>query len=135
MATRAEPDVTVELGERIAAWATAIVDNDTDAIREFITPDWVLVTPSGIVGAERFLNDVDAGRLQHDSMSHQTLRVSACGHIAVITTRGTNTGSYLGEPITANEWTTNVFQRIDTRWRSSITHLTPIPQPIEAATT
>lgn len=42
----------------------------------------------------------------------------------LVTTRGTNSGAFRGEPFTADEWATNVFVRDGERWRCALTQLT-----------
>ena len=79
---------------------------------------------------EAFLDAVFSGRLSHSAMSHEILRVSVHDSVGVVTTRGQNTGRFLGEPIEADEWTTDVFHHHNGRWRCSLTQLTPItPRP------
>lgn len=61
-------------------------------------------------------------------MSHDILRVrfDDSGNVAVVTTRGRNTGTFDENPIEANEWTTDVFERHAGGWRCTLTQLTPV---------
>lgn len=123
--------ITTRLVATVHAWADAIVTNDPTEIDRYMTPDWVLVTPeTGIVAREHFLDVVGTGRLRHDTMSHEVLRLRmyAGDTIAVVTTRGRNTGSFDGTPLDADEWTTDVFERHHDAWRCVLTQLTPVDQ-------
>jgi uncharacterized protein (TIGR02246 family) len=114
----------------LAEWSAAIVTNDPEAIATFVMPDWVLVTPeAGIVGRDQFLDAVRSGRLRHDTMHHDVLRVRSHGDVLVVTTRERNTGCFLGQRLDADEWTTDVVVRDDGRWRCALTHLTPVSRP------
>lgn len=59
-------------------------------------------------------------------MSKDVGRVNAYGDIDVVTARGRNTGSFNGQRISADEWVTDVYRRIDGRWMCVLTHLTPV---------
>ena len=124
--------LTAELMRTVHQWADAIVTNDARAIDSFIAPEWVLVTAeAGIVPRERFLEAVCSGRLRHDTMSHEISRIQsyADGEIGVVTTRGRNTGYFLGAALNADEWTTEIFERRNNRWICVLTHLTPVASP------
>jgi uncharacterized protein (TIGR02246 family) len=114
-----------EFGELLSAWSAAIVANDPAAIDRFVTPDWVLVGATGIFPRGQFLGSVASGELTHSSMSHDVHQVRIYGEVAVVTSRGANTGSFRGTSFRADEWTTDVFVRRDGRWRCTLTHLTP----------
>lgn len=124
-------DGTATLVQTVHDWADAIVSNDAARIATFIADEWVLVTPEvGIVTREAFLDAVSSGRLSHTTMSHEILRVAVHNSVGVVTTRGRNTGCFLGDPIEADEWTTDVFHYDNGRWRCSLTQLTPVtPRP------
>lgn len=104
----------------------AMVSNDTARIGECISPEWALVTPqAGIVPRERIMNAIASGVLSHDTMTKDVQRVEVYGDVAVVTGRGTNTGKFRGEPMSADEWVTDVYRRVDGRWLCVLTHLTP----------
>jgi ketosteroid isomerase-like protein len=117
-------------GAMLDAWASAIVADDADAIASFITDDWVLVTPqAGVVPGARFLDAVRSGRLSHDTMQLQVVRARVHDGVAVVTTRGTNSGVFDGAPFSADEWATNVFVPRAGGWRCVLTQLTPVGAP------
>jgi ketosteroid isomerase-like protein len=118
-----------EIGEFIAienAFNEAMISNDVARIADCISDDWVLVTPEvGPVSREGVLGAIGSGTLSHDSMVKQLIRARVYGDIAVVTGRGQNTGMFRGEPISADEWITDVYHRIEGRWLCVLTHLTP----------
>jgi ketosteroid isomerase-like protein len=105
----------------------AVVSNDVAKIRKYITDDWVLVdAQGGIIPQERFFSVVEQGALSHSSMTKQILRVKLYGNIALVTGRGQNTGTWQGQPMQADEWITDVYQKINDEWLCILTHLTPV---------
>lgn len=117
------PDV--ELLALAAAWAEAIVANDTGRIAAFVTDDWVLVSNSGVSPGREFLALVDSGQLTHSAMAAVgDTRVRIWGDTAVLTARVTNTAHYRGQRFDADEWTTDVFVRQNGRWRCAVSHYT-----------
>jgi ketosteroid isomerase-like protein len=105
----------------------AMVSNDVARIGACVTDDWVLVTPEvGVVPRSRLLHVIAAGELRHDTMTKDVVRVRVYGDTAVVTARGRNTGTFRGEPISADEWVTDVYRRLDGRWLCALTHLTPV---------
>ena len=108
------------------AFNDAMVSNDVIRIADCISDDWVLVTPEvGPVSRDGMLDAIATGRLTHDMMVKKLVRAKVYGDMAVVTGRGQNTGTFRGEPIAADEWITDIYRRIDGRWRCVLTHLTP----------
>jgi ketosteroid isomerase-like protein len=68
---------------------------------------------------------ISSGTLSHDMMVKRLARVKVYGDMAVVTGRGQNTGLFKGEPIQADEWITDVYRKLDGKWRCVLTHLTP----------
>ena len=107
----------------------AMVSNDVLRIRTCMADDWVLITPeAGVVPRSRILHVIESGELSHDTMTKDVARVRVYGDVAVVTGRGSNTGHYKGQPITADEWVTDVYRKVDGRWRCVLTHLTPVAE-------
>lgn len=116
----------IEFTEIENAFNEAMVSNDVNRIADCISDDWVLVTPEvGPVGREGMLEAIACGRLTHDMMVKTIVRARIYGDVAVVTGRGKNTGTFRGAPIAADEWITDVYRRVDGRWRCVLTHLTP----------
>lgn len=130
LATPLAPDdasLTAELARVEDAFNHAMVSNDVAEIERCITDDWVLVTPeAGVVTRERILAVIRRGDLTHDTMIKDVGRVRVYGDVAVVTARGQNTGTFMGRRISADEWVTDVYRRVDGRWRRVLTHLTPV---------
>jgi ketosteroid isomerase-like protein len=106
------------------AFNAAMISNDLDAIRRCITDDWVLVTPEiGPVSAQTMLGLIAAGTLVHDTMTKTTHHMHVLGGVATVTGRGQNTGWFGGNPISADEWITDVYRLMDGKWRCVLTHL------------
>lgn len=104
----------------------AMISNDTSLIAQCITDDWVLVNPeSGPVSREIILGIIGSGVLTHTTMTKRVHRAKVYDGFAVVTGRGQNTGTFQGEPISADEWITDVYVRRGHEWRCSLTHLTP----------
>ena len=111
----------------------AMVSNDLERIADCVADDWVLVTPEGgVVEKSVIFKAIESGVLSHDSMAKQIHRVKVYGDMAVVTGRGQNTGQFRGKPISADEWITDIYRRIDGRWRCVLTHLTPALGPTDA---
>ena len=109
-----------------------MVSNDPTQIAACITEDWVPVTPErGPIPAQAILSAIGSGVLSHDTMTKTTHHVHLLGNVATVTGRGQNTGMFRGEPISADEWITDVYHREDNRWRCVLTHLTPVCSPLE----
>lgn len=119
-------DLREEFGALMDAWSAAIVADDPEAIGRFAEPDWVLIGETGVFPREQFLDSVAAGRITHHTMSHEIHDVRTYGDVAVVLTRGRNTGAYDGEEFELDEWTTEVFIRRDGGWKCSVTHLTAV---------
>lgn len=104
----------------------AIVSNDVAEISACISDDWVLVTPeAGPVLGAKFLQAVEQGILIHNSMSKDISRIRVHGNVAIVTGRGRNTGMFKGDPISADEWVTDVYVKTGDRWLCVLTQLTP----------
>jgi ketosteroid isomerase-like protein len=119
------PDIE-EFTEIENAFNEAMVSNDVGRIADCISEDWVLVTPeAGPVSRDGMLAAIASGRLTHDMMVKKLVRAKVYGDMAVVTGRGQNTGTFRGEPIAADEWITDIYHKVDGRWRCVLTHLTP----------
>lgn len=122
--------LATELLQVEEAFNLAMISNDVSRISACVADDWVLVTPEvGVVPRARILHVIAKGELSHDTMTKEVTRVKVYGDIAVVTARGRNTGRYRGQPISADEWVSDVYRRVDGRWLCVLTHLTPVASP------
>lgn len=118
------------------AFNAAMISNDPAQIAACITDDWVLVTQErGPVPAQAVLAAIGSGVLTHDTTTKTTHHVHLMGDVATVTGRGQNTGTFHGEPISADEWITDVYRREGNTWRCVLTHLTPACSDDQRSTT
>lgn len=114
-----------ELSSFVHRWAEAIVSNDVERIAPFTAGNWILVDRPGAISRQAFHDVVASGRLRHDSMTHDVLGIDRYRPVAVVRTHGRNKGIFQGEPIEADEWTTNLLVEGPEGWRCVLTQLTP----------
>ncbi len=50
--------------------------------------------------------------------------------MAILAARVTNTANFDGQTFLANEWTTDVFRKMDGRWKCVMTHITPVDESL-----
>jgi ketosteroid isomerase-like protein len=111
------------------AFNGAMISNDVDRIAACISDDWVLITPEvGPVSREGMLAAIASGTLTHQTMSKKIGTVRVYGDTAIVSGRGQNTGTFRGDAISADEWVTDIYHKIDGRWLCVLTHLTPAKQ-------
>ena len=105
----------------------AVISNSVDEIIKCVTSDWVLVdSQGGIISQEGFFSVLQQGQLSHLTMTNEILRVKVYGDIALVTSRGQNTGTWQGQPLEADEWITDVYKKENDKWLCVLTHLTPV---------
>ena len=109
------------------AFNAAMVSNDVAQIAACISDDWVLITPEvGPVSREGMLAAIASGTLTHASMTKDIGSVRVYGDTAIVSGRGQNTGTFRGQPISADEWITDIYRLVEGRWLCVLTHLTPV---------
>ena len=105
----------------------AVISNSVDEIKKCVTSDWVLVdSQGGIIPQEGFFSVLQQGHLSHSTMTKKILRVKVYGDMALVTSRGQNTGTWQGQPLEADEWITDVYKMENDKWLCVLTHLTPV---------
>ena len=105
-------------------WDGTMVQNDADAIGQYMADDWTIVGPDGTMSdKETFLNLVRSGALSHNVMSSEDIRIRIYGDTAVLLARGVSGGNYQGQPFRDLERSSNVFVKQKGRWRCVLTHL------------
>src|SRR4051812_2606995 len=93
-------DIEQDFEELEEAFNAAMVSNDPARISACISEDWALVTPeAGPISRERILGVIESGALTHDMMRKEITRVKVYGDIALVTSRGRNSGTFQGAPI------------------------------------
>ncbi len=107
-------------------WDRAIQENDIEGMAAYMADDWVLIgTEGGITQRETFLNAVRSGSLVHTQMEFENIRAKVYGDTAVITSRGTSSGTWEGNPFNLYEWSSSTFIRKNEKWLCVLTMLTP----------
>ena len=103
----------------------AIVRNNPEKIREFVTEDWIIINANGgIIEMERFLEVIRSGALTHETMESDEMRVRVYGDSAVVSALTRSKGKFVGQEFTTHERSTDVFVRRDGKWRCVLTQLT-----------
>jgi ketosteroid isomerase-like protein len=130
MVSSAASESTADVLAAQSAWAEAVCTNDADVIGRHMHPDWVIVTPAGIVTAEQFLGAIRSSALAHSRMEPApgddgAARARTYGDVAVVTQRMLSTEHQAGAIRDNDEWITNVLVRDNDRWSISLVHLTP----------
>jgi len=95
----------------------ALASNDIEKISPYLSGDWVLLQPEfGIIPKDRFLHVIQSGDLLHTSMKKKVVRVSLQNDIAIVTSRGMNTGVYKDTPFNTEHWVTNIYKSENSNW-------------------
>jgi len=103
----------------------AIARNDSEAIEQFVSDDWIIVNADGgIIDRERFLEVIKSGTLTHDMMEADETRVRVYGDSAVVTGVARSKGKFMGHEFTTHERSTDFFVKLDGQWRCVLTQLT-----------
>ena len=107
-------------------WDEAMIRNDPQEISRFMSDDWVIVgTEGGITAKTSFIESIRSGALIHTQMDADDFRVRIYENTGVLTSRGTSSGTYKGQPFSFFEWSTSVFVWKDDTWQCVLTMLTP----------
>jgi ketosteroid isomerase-like protein len=107
-------------------FTNAIVKNNPEEIRRFVTDDWIIINADGgIIEKERFLEVIKSGALTHEMMQSGDIRVRVYGDSAVVSALTRSKGKFMGQEFTTHERSTDVFVRRDGQWRCVLTQLTP----------
>ena len=110
-------------------WDQAMVENDAEAIGQYMADDWTIIGPDGSVGDKAtFLELVKSGKLSHDVMESEDFRIRVYGDTAVVVARGVSGGKYQGQAFREVERSSCVFVRQEGRWKCVLTHLSRIAQ-------
>ena len=106
-------------------FTAAIVKNDPEAIGRFVTDDWIIINADGgIIDRERFLGVIKSGALTHEMMESDDIRVRVYGDGAVVTALTRTKGKFMEQEFSTQERTTDVFVKLEGRWRCVLSQLT-----------
>jgi ketosteroid isomerase-like protein len=114
----------MELNTTVAAWDQAMIQNDADTIGQFMHDDWVIIgSDGGVSDKPTFLAQIRQGRLSHDTMTSENLRIREYGDVAVLIATGVSGGRFEGHAFREHERQSSVFVKERGEWRCVITHL------------
>jgi len=114
-----------ELANVEQEFTNAIVKNNPEEIRQFVTDDWIIINADGgLIEKERFLEVIKSGTLTHEMMESDDMRVRVYGDCAVVSALTRSKGKFMGQEFTTHERSTDVFVRCDGQWRCVLTQLT-----------
>lgn len=115
------------------AMNAAFCSNDTAAIAEFLSDDWVMVEGTqGIVRKENLLKSIREGRLLHTQMQKEIVQTKLLGDSVLFISKGKNIGSYNGQPFDSEFLVSHLLQKTGNRWQCVFTQETPVsswPEP------
>ena|SRR5215471_20046632 len=102
-----------------------MIKNDADKIGTFLADDWIIIDPDGaIIDRARFLGLIKSAALTHEAMDSQDVRVRVYGTTAIVTALTSSKAKYMNQEFSTQERATDVFIKLDGKWRCVITHLT-----------
>jgi ketosteroid isomerase-like protein len=106
-------------------WKQAVVDRDRTALDQFYAEEYISTDAEGLVWTKKQDIDIDtAGASRLTSFRFEDLKVQVYGETAVVTGRLFTEGFVAGAPSQNLSRFTDVFVRIDGRWRCVATHAT-----------
>ena len=120
-------DDTQQLTRIENAFAEALAKNDAAAFRALIADDWKVVMGEGsVMTADQILNPLKDGKLKFSSFTVDELDVRIFGDAAVVIGTNHTKGEWDGQDFTGKSRFTDVFVRIDGKWRCVSSHSTDI---------
>jgi ketosteroid isomerase-like protein len=109
-----------------AAFDAALVLNDPAQVASYMTEDWVYIGAAGATTKAEIIGWIASGRLAHHTMTVVGgERVVRAGTVVLLTARKASSGTWDGEPYTADEWISEVYVQLDGAWRCAFSHKTP----------
>jgi ketosteroid isomerase-like protein len=126
-----KPEMKDKVTERLLQlekdFQDAIIKNDAEAISHLTADDWIIIdAEGGLIKKEEFLALIKSGTLKHTVMNLEEPRVRVYGEAAVVTGRATSGGTYMGNPFTTVERSSDVFVKMEDRWVCVLTQLTSL---------
>ena len=114
-----------EIVKAVKALERAMIKNDADEIESFLADDWIIVGPDGAaIDKAHFVSLIRSGKLSHEAMDSEEFRVRVYGTTAIVTALTSSKARYMNQEFSTRERATDVFIKLDGKWRCVITHLT-----------
>jgi hypothetical protein len=86
----------------------------------------VYIGAAGATTKAEIIGWIASGRLAHHTMTVVGgERVVRAGTVVLLTARKASSGTWDGEPYTADEWISEVYVQLDGAWRCAFSHKTP----------
>jgi ketosteroid isomerase-like protein len=99
-------------------WMKALVDNDTDFIKQLYHPDITYVHASAQVDNKTvFINNMKTGALQYVSITPSEMHVKRFGKTAIVTYRAVFKAIRNGQPIELDNQGMDVYCRFGKKWQ------------------
>jgi ketosteroid isomerase-like protein len=107
----------------------AVVRADVGALSRLTSDDWITISPEGkVIPKSAFITVLKSGALTHSAMELDETRVRVYGDTAVVTGRALTIGAFQGQAFTTRERSTDIFVRLQGKWRCVLTQLTTIAE-------
>jgi hypothetical protein len=126
-ATESVADQLRHLGEERAH---AELRGDTQFLHQLLADDFVGVGPRGfLLTKEQWIERLDSGDLAYDTLTCDDVQVRIYGDTGVAIGRETSKLKYKGQEMQGQFRETQVYVRLDGRWRLASLQLSPIAGP------
>jgi len=104
-------------------WVQAELKNDTAFFSALLADGWVTTSPEGVLrNKSQFLARLRSGAVKITASRIDDVKVMVYGDAAVVTGRWSGKGTEDGKPFSENLRWTDVYSKIDGRWRCVASH-------------
>ena len=126
MIARSDTDQSeAEIVKVVKAFERAMITNDANEIGSFLADDWIVVGPDGAtIDKAHFVSLIQSGKLSHEAMDSEDLRVRVYGTTAIVTALTSSKARYMNREFSTLERATDVFIKRNGKWQCVITHIT-----------
>ena len=108
-------------------FSSALARNDVDALQNYLSTDWKIVSgDGGVIDRARFFKVIAGGDLKHSQMSFSEPSIRVYGDMALVTSHAQSAGSYKGVDFKTDEIGTDVIVKKGGKWVCVFTQLSTI---------
>jgi len=119
--------VEKELTDLENRWAEAIAKGDVTALERLYADEYMAIDPAGAtLTKEQDIANVKSGNFKLASFKIDELKVRVHGEVAVVTSRNTIKGTYMGKDASGAYRGTDVFVKRGGRWQVLTTQATAV---------